>query len=272
MTRDTVKGFIFGAIIMLMAPAFANTSGPQTGAAQEVATAAESQPYFRLSYKDAEEALSQALAERGAGAKISTAISNRDGDYVFSYQQPISVEIRGLKYEAATHRFSANLVSLSGKQVVSARAVSGRYDELAEVPVLKRSVRAGEVIKAEDIELRDYPKSRSRSDTVLDVASLVGKSPERVISAGRPVRSMELEQPRVVKKNDLVKMVYNQGAMSISTSGQAMSDGIKGSMINVKNIASNKIVQAMVQDANTVVIGSGEMQTSSLNEEVPHAN
>ena len=266
MTRDTLKGFIFGALIMLITPAIAMQSEPQPVAAstQEAVVADDTLPYFRLTYADAEEALGQALAERGAGVKITASIANRGEEYVFSYKQPISVEIRGLKFDANSRRFSANLVSLSGKEVISAKAVSGRFDEMVEVPVLKRSLRAGEIIKQEDIELRDYAKARSRDDTITDVASLVGKSPERVISAGRPIRVQELEQPRIVKKNDLVKMVYNQGSMSISTSGQAVTDGIKGSVIGVRNIASNKVIQATVQDANTVIIDSGEMRTSSI--------
>jgi flagella basal body P-ring formation protein FlgA len=85
-----------------------------------------------------------------------------------------------------------------------------------------------------------------------------------VITAGRPIRSTEIATAAVIKKNDLVKMVYSQGAMQISTNGQAMSDGGQGSVIAVKNITSNKVIQATVQDASTVLIDSGEMRTSSI--------
>lgn len=258
MTKDTVKGFAFGAFLMLMIPAFATPNAPQATSASDIAASSDALPYFRLTYKDAEEALAQALAERGAGAKITASISNQADEYIFSYRQPISVEIRGLKFNPSSHHFSANLISLSGKEVLSAKAVSGRFDEMVEMPVLKHSVRAGEIIKAEDVELRDYAKARARPDTVIDMASLLGKSPERVISPGRPIRAQELAQPMVVKKNDLVKMLYNQGSMSISTSGQAMMDGIKGSVISVRNLESKKIIQATIQDANTVIINSGD--------------
>ena len=264
---ERLKGFIFGAVLMLVTPALATTGIPQsvaTPAAQETPAEESSLPYFRLTYTDAEEALGQALAERGAGAKVSAAINNRSGDYVFSFNQPISVEIRGLRFEASTQRFSANLVSIAGDQVISAKAVSGRYNEMIEVPVLKHSVRAGDIIKQDDIEFRDYAKARARGDTITDMASLVGKTPERVITAGRPVRGMELAQAAVVKKNDIVKMVYNDGGMSISTNGQVLSDGIQGSVVNVRNMASKKIIQATVQDNATVLIGGNEMKTSSI--------
>lgn len=261
-----LKGFIFGAVISIITPALALQGAPKPAGEAEAQAAADSAtlPYFRLTYEDAEAAIGQALAERGAATKVHASITNRDGDNIFSYSQPISVEIRGLKFDAATHRFTTNLVSVSGKDVISVRAINGRYDEMVEVPVLKNSARAGEVIAQDNIEIRDYPKARTRSDTVTDMASLVGKSPQRVISSGRPIRSTELEEAAVVKKNDMVKMVFNQGAMQISTMGQAMTDGGAGSVISVRNMASKKIVQATVKDASTVLIDNGETRTSSL--------
>jgi flagella basal body P-ring formation protein FlgA len=262
---DRIKGFIFGAVLMMLTPAFALQGEPKNALQEASVEKNESLPYFRLTYEDAEEAIGQALAERGAGAKIAAQILNRSGDNIFSFSQPISVEIRGLKYDIANQRFTANLVSVADREVISVKAISGRFQEMVEVPVLKRSVPAGEIISREDIEIRDYSKARARVDTVTDVASLIGKSPVRVISAGRPLRTHELEQAAVVKKNDLVKMIFNQGAMLISTSGQAMDDGGKGAVISVRNLTSKKIVQATVRDESTVIIDGGETRTSGLN-------
>lgn len=260
--RDTIKGFIFGAALMLITPAFALPGTPPV--AEVPKATAPTYDNFRLTYEDAEEALGQALAERGAGSKISASITTRTDPYLFSYGQPISVEIRGLRFEQGTHRFTANLVSISGKDVVSAKPIAGRYDEMVEVPVLKHSMRAGDIIKDSDIELRDYPEARTHNGTITDIASLIGKSPARVISSDRPIREQELGSAAAVKKNDAVKMVYNNGAMSISTTGLAMSDGAKGAVIMVKNLASKKLVQATVQDSSTVIIDNGEPKVSSI--------
>lgn len=270
---ERLKGFIFGSVIMLISPALALPGTPQTAAAPEAVSAAPALQYFRLTYADAEEALGQALAERGAGSKIGATITSRGDEYVFSYSQPISVEIRGLRFDATTQRFSANLVSMSGKDVISAKPVSGRFDEMVEVPVLRRSIRAGEMIKAEDLELRDYTKARARMDTVTDMASLIGKSPLRVITSGRPIRSHELEQASVIKKNDIVSVLYRNGAMSISTKGQAIDGGAEGTVISVKNIESKKVVQARVLDASTVLIeGSSDTQARIMPEKEIYAN
>ena len=261
--KDTLKGFVFGATLMLMTPALAIPTTPQAELMPQDKTLQEdATPYFRLGYEDAEGAIGHALSARGAGGKVAATITNKDGDYVFSSAQAIAVEIRGLTFDAGTHRFTANLVAVSGKNVVSAKAVSGQFHEMVEIPVLKHSIRAGETIAASDIELRDYPEARARVDTITDIASLVGKSPERVISAGRPIREREIAQAPLVKKNDMVKMLFKRGGMEISTTGQVTADGRKGSVIAVKNLASKKLVQATVQDENTVLIGEESLKTA----------
>lgn len=261
--NEQLKGFIFGACMMMLSPAFATQSEPQTAASQPAAEAPAQ--LFRLTYRDAEEAISQALAERGAGSKLRSQITNTTtDDFIFSYSQPISVEIRGLRFEKDTHRFNANLVSLSGKNVISARAISGRFDEMIEVPVLKRTVRAGDIISKDDIEIRDYAEARSRPDMITDMAALIGKSPQRVISANRPIRQQEIAKPALVKKDELVKMTFQHGGMSITTTGEALDDAALGGNISVRNLASKRVVQGTVTGEGTVAIDGPELSAGKL--------
>ena len=145
--------------------------------------------------------------------------------------------------------------------VVSAMPVAGRYEELVEIPVLKRQVRAGDIIKAEDVEVRDYPLSRTRSDTISDLAGVIGKSPSRAISSNRPIREGEIAQPILVKKNGIVNIRYSSPGVEISTSGQATEDGALGSVISVRNLSSKKMLRAKITDENTVVIINSSSQS-----------
>jgi flagella basal body P-ring formation protein FlgA len=220
---------------------------------------------FKLARADAQDAISFALADKGAGNKILATIAGLKSDDIFSYDRPISVEIRDLQFDQPSQRWSANLLFISDTQVVSAMPVAGRFEEVIEVPVLKRQVRSGDTIAEKDIEIRDFPLSSTRSDTITDIASLVGKSPLRVISPARPIREQEVVSPSIVKKNALVQMRYSIPGMEISTAGQAMEDGAKGSVINVRNIASKKTIQAVIADSNTVhVVNESSMQSSQL--------
>jgi flagella basal body P-ring formation protein FlgA len=218
--------------------------------------AEEKAKLFTLSYAQAEEAVSAALADKGVAEKVAAFINGRQKDDFYSYSKPLTVETRGLQFDKTSGRWSANLLMLSAGEVVTALPASGRFDVLAEIPVLKRVVKNGQLIEAADVEIRDIAVSQVRSDTVTDMASLIGKSPAYSVSPGRPIRTHEISAPPMIKKNSLVQMHYRSPGMEITTSGQAMEDGAKGDIINVKNIASKKIIQTVVEDTASVSVSS----------------
>ncbi|NBX03032.1 MAG: flagella basal body P-ring formation protein FlgA [Alphaproteobacteria bacterium] len=243
------------ALFMMASPAHAALSESPTLAAPKY--------NFRLSYEDTEQAVGIALAEKGAGAKVAATVMGARGQALYSADKPISVEIRGLTFDKNTQRWSANVLCISEDEVVSAMPIGGRYEEVAELPVLKRAVRAEDVIKDEDIELRDYPLSRVHGDVVSDLAALVGKSPLRSISAGRPIRDAEISAPNVVNKNSIVQMRYTTAGMQITTSGQVQTDGGVGQVVAVRNLTSKKVVYAVVNSENSVtVLPAGTQQVS----------
>ena len=218
------------------------------------AAQAEPRKDFQLSYGDAEEAIGWALAQKGAGEKVAASIDGRKNDAVFSASKPISVDIRGIQFDKKSGRWSASLLFVSQGEVLSALPASGHFEELVEVAVLRRTLRSGEVISAQDIEIQDYHIERTRSDTITDLASLIGKTPLRGITSGRPIRMSEIAQPAVLKKNALVQMRYNSPGMEITTTGQAMTDGSRGELIEVKNLTSKAVVHAVVENERGVLI------------------
>jgi len=238
--KTLLRNFLL-ALIFLASPAWALQESDKTH-------------LFRLSYAQAEEAVSAALTDKGAAEKVAAFINGRMDDALYSYGKPITVAVRGLQFDKISGRWSANLLMVAEGEVVTAMPAGGRFDILAEIPMLKRNIKNGEVIETKDIEIRDIAQSQVRSDTVTDIASLIGKSPAHTISAARPIRVHEIEVPPVVRKNSVVRMRYTSPGMEISTSGQAMEDGSKGTLINVKNLASKKIVQAVVDDIASVSV------------------
>jgi flagella basal body P-ring formation protein FlgA len=213
---------------------------------------------FTVSYAEAEAAVGNALADKGAAEKVAAMINGRKNQPLFSYSKPMRVEPRGLQFDHGSNHWSANLLIVSEGEVITAFPAAGRFDKLVEIPVLKRAVRNGQIIEAEDIEIRDIPVLQTRGDTVTDIGSLIGKSPSHSISPSRPIRVHEIAQPAMIKRNSVVQMHYRSGSMEIITSGQAMEDGAKGEFINVKNLASKKIVQAMVADNGHVSVNPPE--------------
>ncbi|MDE3016448.1 MAG: flagellar basal body P-ring formation protein FlgA [Pseudomonadota bacterium] len=230
--------------------------------AYAAAPVAASSPMFRLSYEDAEQAVSLALAEKGAGAKIAAIMQGRQpGHPLYSYGKPVAVSVRGLQFNKKTKQWSASLLFVADGDVVSAMPICGRYDEMIEVPVLKREVVHGDVIANQDVELRDFPVGQTRTDTVTDISDVIGKSPVRGVSPGRPIRESEIANPAVIRKNAVVQMRYTSPGMEITATGQALKEGAKGDVITVKNTSSRRVVRAVVADAGTVDVLTPDMTT-----------
>lgn len=256
-----IKSFEFGVWSLVGWLAF---TAPAFAIASDAPAAANPRYVFTLTYSAAEEAIGEALRQKGAGDKIAAYINNSTNEPLYSYDQPLTVEIRGLQFEQKAHRWNASLVFISNGEVVSALPAAGRFDEMVELPVLKHEVRSGEVIGKNDIEIHDFSQKQIRTDTITDLAALIGKSPIRTISASRPVREHEIASPAIIKKNGLVQVHYTAPGMLISTSGQAMMDGAKGDVIDVRNTTSRKILRAVIEDANTVSIITPTTQTSQV--------
>jgi flagella basal body P-ring formation protein FlgA len=219
---------------------------------------------FEIKRRDAENAISIALAQQGAAELVEASIVRPVNTVLYKHSSPLKIDIKTLQFDAAAHTWSANLLLTNDAgEVITALPTSGRWLEMQAVPSVKRNIRAGEVITEDDIELMNYPKARLHDDNVMDMAELVGTTPRRTISNNRPIRKNEVQAPAVVKKGANVTMRFNTPAMSISTIGQALQAGGKGEMIRVKNMDSNAIVQATVLSESEVLVGVSDGTNSN---------
>jgi flagella basal body P-ring formation protein FlgA len=247
-------GYIVLNLMLISSPAIA----AEAVAPSTTPTIIPQQNYiFNISYEDAEGAISKALSEKATGGQIVSAIiSGKKSTPLFSYNKPINVEVRGLRADSSKNSWSASLVILSEDAVISAMPLAGRYALMVEVPTLKNAIKNGDLISDADIEIKQFAIERVHGDNIKDSADLIGKTAIRTISPSRPIRTSEISFPALVKKNAIVQMRYKTGNIEITTTGQALSDGAKGDVIEVKNTTSKKSTRAVVFDEHTVDVMS----------------
>jgi flagella basal body P-ring formation protein FlgA len=220
---------------------------------------AASNALFAVSVEEGEQAVARALEEEGVAQTIAARITSVSSDALYRSDQPLHVEVRTLKHDTASQRFSANLLFLNGEEVVSAVPVSGRFEEMVLISVARQRITRGQVITEDDLEELAYPASRMRKDTVLAMEDMIGKMPRRTISQGRPVRLSELGSPRVLKKGAEVRMRYATPYMSISALGEAMEDGAEGERVRIRNLSSGAVVEAQIASESEVWVGSSSL-------------
>jgi flagella basal body P-ring formation protein FlgA len=123
---------------------------------------------------------------------------------------------------------------------------------LAEVVVPVRAIRSQSVITAADLEIAD--------DTVpgalTEIALAVGQEARVTLYPGRPILAGQVGAPALVERNQLVRMVYAAGGLSITAEGRALDRAGAGEMVRVMNLASRQIVTGAVATDGSIEVGT----------------
>lgn len=225
------------------------------------ATVAPSMPiahprFYQITEADITGEVARQLTAQGFSAGISASLNPGTPPVIYSANHPLKVALQNLRVDTSAKLWQADAYFIADGATETVKPVAGRYDMTLQVPVLTRQLRQGDIIERSDIELRAMPERRLRKDSITSLDVLLGKSPTRIISAGRPIRAGELSKPTVVKKGQLVEMFYTTPYMSIRATGEALEDGAQGALIRVKNTKSEKAVSARVVDSGRVELNS----------------
>lgn len=82
----------------------------------------------------------------------------------------------------------------------------------------------------------------------------MNKEAKKYLKEGKIVTDRDIGEKILIKKNDLITVVYKTDKMQITARGQARQDGVKGERIEVENTKSKKVLVGTVVDAETVYI------------------
>lgn len=201
-----------------------------------------------------EESVRDALRDQGLDPKMSLVLDNPGQRLHLSTDATPSLGVAGLSFDRVSGRFSAQILAPAEGAPQARAVVTGRVIEMAEVPVLRRRIESGEVIRSEDIDWISLRSDRLGRDAVIDIADLLGKSPRRPVRPGEPLRRGDLREPILVPKNSLVTIRLETPRMILTAQGRSLEPGAKGDAIRVMNTKSNKIINAVVTEPGIVIV------------------
>ena len=201
-----------------------------------------------------EDATIEALRRRGIHGNLSLVLDNPALRLHLPSDSEPSLMVTGLTHNPQTGRFTAHLVAPAEGTPLARATISGRAVEMVDVPVLRRRMLPGAVIRERDIEWRSVRADRLSRNVVRDQVNLVGKSPRRPIRASEPVRGSELREPILVPKNSLVTIRLQTERMVLTVRGRAMEPGAQGDVIRVVNTKSNTVISASVTEPGIVEV------------------
>lgn len=133
------------------------------------------------------------------------------------------------------------------------RSLAVRLVWSQSVPVLTRSVKKGEPLRASDVTLRQIRVGRpgvyaSRLEEV------VGRSLKKNLPQGEPLPLNLITGVPIIEKGKNVIIVVRSGGLMVRAKGEALDDGALGDTVRVKNLSSKAVVSAVVVGKDTVEV------------------
>lgn len=133
-----------------------------------------------------------------------------------------------------------------GERFIQEESVRVRLEVLMDVVVSSRELSRDAVIGPEDVKIVRKWFDTLPVNRLSDSQDVLGK---RITSRVNPntdiVRNMLRTVP-LVKKGEMVRIVLENGPMSIVATGLSQEEGGRGDIIKVQNVASKKIIYARV--------------------------
>lgn len=121
-----------------------------------------------------------------------------------------------------------------------------------QVAILNKSLRRNDVIRAEYLNFEIRDAGMMQAGYVTDASQVVDKQAVRNIPAGSVLNRQHYAEPTLVRRGERVNIQSGKFGMLITAMGTALNDGTEGQRISVKNLSSQRVIQA-------VVVGSGQV-------------
>ncbi len=123
---------------------------------------------------------------------------------------------------------------------------------MMKVVVSKRPIRRAHFITGDDVAVRERSLRSVPVNVITELKDVIGKRAKRKIGPMVVMSRDLIEQPPLVKRGDMVRIVAESGCLRVTALGEIMSRGYEGGRVCVMNLDSRKKIFARVVDSSTV--------------------
>jgi len=121
-----------------------------------------------------------------------------------------------------------------------------KISSFADIFVAARPLPKGVAIQLSDLRQERRETSPLRNGYFENAETVVGRIPKRSLPMGAAVTPGDLELSRIIQRGNKVTIIANSGSISVRMPGKALDDAAAGELIKVENIASKRVIEAVV--------------------------
>jgi len=165
------------------------------------------------------------------------------------------LQVVELYYDPRNGHFSAAIDLPSSAELHRlAPRFAGTALATIDAVVLAHALERGAVLKASDLTVERRPKAEG--PFIGDINAAAGLAARYQLRAGQPLHDADLIKPPLVKRNDVVTIVYEAPGMVLTLRGEAQEAGALGDQISVTNVESKRVMQGIVTAPGRVSVGA----------------
>lgn len=129
--------------------------------------------------------------------------------------------------------------------------VSAIIDGMLRLPVLKRSLKRGDIVSEQDIEYRAFPKNHFRNGMITESSQLINMELKRPMANGTPLNSYHFSKPQIIKRGQTVDVLSRGLGFEIKRKGVALRNGSAGDQIGVR-FDQYKVVDGIIMPDGSI--------------------
>ncbi|WP_099824730.1 flagellar basal body P-ring formation chaperone FlgA [Oceaniglobus indicus] len=118
----------------------------------------------------------------------------------------------------------------------------------ADTLVAARTIRAQAILGPEDLKMM----SQDVLGALGDPAAALGLEARVMLYAGRPIRPGDIGPPALVERNQIVRVYFRNGPITIAIEGRVLTRAGSGDPVRVMNLESRTTVSGTVAQDGTV--------------------
>lgn len=124
----------------------------------------------------------------------------------------------------------------------------------AVAAVLSQPLEKSQVISAQDYLLVEADITHLKQGPLRTATSVLGKIAQRALAKGTVLTQSMVANPVLIRRGDHITLIIQDPALEIRVIGEALSDGHLGKTIRVKNLSSNRVINAVVIEKGMALI------------------
>ncbi len=156
------------------------------------------------------------------------------------------IEVVGFAWQPRRPFFRLDLWAGLPDGTQSRLAITGRMRELRRVPVPVVRLPAGTRLTPALLEETWFPATALGPGIAREPDRLLGLETRRALAPGRPIRLVDLRAPRLVRRGELVTVVYRRPGLELTLAARALEDGDLGALVRLANPESGATFRARV--------------------------